>query len=409
MRIAFVVNIFPTLSETFILNQITGLLDLGHDVEIFAQVNPGEEKVHSDVEKYSLMKNTHYFNVPRKRAGCILKALYYMAANFPKHPKKILSFIKLFRYKGGILPLRLLLYAGLAFLDRQFDVIHCHFGPNGIIGSFLKEARIQGSIITMFHGYDARLGLDRGTDIYRHLFQSGSCILANSDYIYKILLSFTNRSVKIVYHPVGVDINRFRCEDKEVSVDRPDVINIITVARLVEEKGIRYGIEAISELLQKKTGVALRYDIVGDGPLRQCLSDMVKRLDLSNVVSFAGALDQDEVIAHMRNSHIFLLPSIAEASPVVLLEAQAMGLPVVATKVGGISQSVVAGKSAFLVAEKDKVALAERLEYLIDRPELWAEIGKCGRSFVERHYNIEQLNKRLIEIYESAINRGRQT
>jgi len=60
MKIAFIVNEFPTLSETFILNQITGLLDLGHEVEIFAEFNPGEKKVHSDVEKYRLMERVHY-------------------------------------------------------------------------------------------------------------------------------------------------------------------------------------------------------------------------------------------------------------------------------------------------------------------------------------------------------------
>ena len=82
MKIAIIVGGFPTLSETFILNQITGLLDMGHDVEIFAQFNPKDKKVHSDVEKYRLMERVHYTSIPYNKVKRILKAIFLIIKNF---------------------------------------------------------------------------------------------------------------------------------------------------------------------------------------------------------------------------------------------------------------------------------------------------------------------------------------
>ena len=84
MKIAFIVGGFPTLSETFILNQITGLLDLGYDVEIFAQTNPKEKKVHSDIERYHLMERVHYFIMPSNKIKRILKAIYLIIKNLDR-------------------------------------------------------------------------------------------------------------------------------------------------------------------------------------------------------------------------------------------------------------------------------------------------------------------------------------
>ena len=91
MKIAFIVSEFPILSETFVLNQITGLLNLGHEVEIFAKKNPKERKVHSDIEKYQLIKRVQYFGMPRSRIKRIVIAIFLIIRNFYKSPFKILN------------------------------------------------------------------------------------------------------------------------------------------------------------------------------------------------------------------------------------------------------------------------------------------------------------------------------
>ena len=153
MKIAFIIGGFPTLSETFILNQITGLLYMGHDVEIFAYNNPKERKVHPDVKKYCLMERVHYSDIPQNKIIRILKAVYLIIINFHKSPIKILKSLNVFKYGKTALSLELL-YALIPFLDKKFDIIHCHYGPNGILGVYLKEIGAEGKVITTFHGYD---------------------------------------------------------------------------------------------------------------------------------------------------------------------------------------------------------------------------------------------------------------
>ena len=122
-----------------------------------------------------------------------------------------------------------------------------------------------------------------------------------------------------------------------------------------------------------------------------------------------GALEQDEYLKIYQEARIFVLPSVTaskgdeEGTPVVLMEAQATGLPVISTFHSGIPEVVIHGKSGFLVPEKDVDALAERLEYLIEHPEIWPEMGKEGRKFVEKKYDIKKLNQQLVEIYQDLL------
>ena len=146
MKIAFIVDGFPKLSETFILNQITGLLDLGHEVEIFARYHSNEEKVHSDVKKYRLMERVHYFDMPHNKIKRVLKAIFLIITNFHKNPLKISKSLNVFKYGKEALSLWLF-YLIIPFLDKDFDIIQCHFGPNGNMGAYLKQMGFKGKIL----------------------------------------------------------------------------------------------------------------------------------------------------------------------------------------------------------------------------------------------------------------------
>lgn len=402
MKIAFIVGRFPKLSETFILNQITGLLDLGNDVEIFASSNPDEEEVHSDILEYKLMEKVHYFEMPNNMAKRFLKAIYLIITNFHKNPLEILGSLNFFKYGKYALSLRLL-FTYISFLDKDFDIIQCHFGPNGNIGAYLKQIGIKGKLVTMFHGCDIRLGKNKGGKFYNQLFEFGDCFLAISDYNYKNLIRFGLDPQKIIYHSVGIDINKFPYRWQSNVVGYHVTIIILTVARLVEEKGYQYGIQAISKLLKNHPELKLEYHIVGDGPLDEHLRKQVKELNLDKIVQFHGPMEQEDVIKIMQKAHIFLLPSIAEALPVVLMEAQAVGLPIIATNVGSVSQMIINGESGFLVPDRDVNALEDKLYTLISHPEMWLDMGKSGRKIVEEKYNVIELNLRLLEIYQNLI------
>src|SRR4030065_356569 len=99
----------------------------------------------------------------------------------------------------------------------------------------------------------------------------------------------------------------------------------------------------------------------------------------------------------------------SEGLPVVLLEAQAVGLPIISSLHGGIPEGVLDSKSGFLVPEKDVDALAKKIEYLIEHPELWPDMGRYGRKFVEERYDIQKLNQRLVKIYKALLTNDTST
>ncbi|MDA2918274.1 glycosyltransferase [Desulfobacterota bacterium AH_259_B03_O07] len=402
MKIAFIVTYFPKLSHTFILNQITGLLDLGHDIKIFAELNPKESKVHSDVEKYNLLSRVQYYGMPQNILIRLLKASYLVIANFHRSPIKLLRSLNFFKHGKDALSLKLL-YILIPFLSEQFDIIQCHFGHCGNLGAFLKQIDIKGKLVTMFHGYDIRLVTTKGENFYRDLFKVGDCFLAISNYNYENLILFGLNPKKIIYHTVGINLNKFYFQYQTNSIKPPNTIKLITVARLVEEKGLSYGIRAINNFHKRNPDIKLQYNIVGEGESEGDLKKLVKQLDLEEVVNLIGPMDQEGIIREMRQAHIFLLPSIAEALPVVLMEAQAVGLPVIATSVGSVSQIVIDGKSGFLVPAREVDSIVKRLEYIIEHPELWSVMGRFGRKLVEERYDIRKLNQRLEKIFAALL------
>ncbi|MBN1639412.1 MAG: glycosyltransferase [Ignavibacteriales bacterium] len=401
MKIAFIVNQFPSLSQTFILNQITGLIDLGCDVQIFASTNSNDKQVHSDVKKYNLMEKVNYLTFPNSKIKRFSEAVYLITINVYKNPFKILKALNIFKYGKKASSLSLL-YILIPFLNKKYDILQCHFGSNGNMGAFLKQIGIEGKLVTMFHGYDIREGAEKGKEIYKQIINYGDCFLAISDYNYKNLVRFGFDKEKIIFHPVGIEIDKFPFKWQEKSKISTPIV-VLTVARLVEEKGLKYSIMAINEILKKNPYLALRYYIIGEGPLKESLKKLIRELELGDVIKCLGAMNQVEVAKEMVKAHIFLLPSIAEALPLVLMEAQAIGLPAIATNVGSVDEVVIDQKSGFIVPARDVDALAKKLEYLIEHPGLWPKMGRYGRKFIEENYNIKKLNQRLLEIYQNLI------
>ena len=205
---------------------------------------------------------------------------------------------------------------------------------------------------------------------------------------------------------MGIDCQKFTFTPRQPHPDGQ--IRLVTIARLVEKKGIEYSIRAVAKLSQIDPN--LKYNIVGDGELRESLECLIQELDVGDTIKLLGWKDSKEIIKILNSAHIFLAPSVTshngelEGIPVVLMEAMAMGLPVVSTQHSGIPELVEDGVSGFLVPERDSEALAEKINYLIQHPDIWVQMGKEGRLQVEKFHNIDRLNERLIEIYQKLEN-----
>ena len=400
LKIAVVVNTFPSVSETFILNQITGLLDRGHSVDIVASRVRRNVVLHPDVRRYNLLSRTHTIHTPAGLFKRSVRAAGLIIACLPRDPR-LLRTLDVFHYGRPALTLRPL-YTSIPFLTR-YDVVHCQYGPNGeAVGALVKRLGFQQRLVTTFHRYDLRLAEEQGSTIFEELRRQGDCFLSISSHTREALLRLGFDPAKIVYHPVGIDTRLFLPSDRAASRSSRQV-RIATVARLVPQKDLHTGIRAIARLVRTVPGLQVRYDIVGGGPLRDELTQLAEALGLGGVVHFHGPLPQDRVVEILGLSDIFLLPSRDEVLPVSLMEAQAMGLPAIASAVAATAEIVLDGRSGFLVPPGDPDAIAAKLQLLIEHPERRGEFGLRGRRHIVAHFDIDILNDRLVEIYRRVV------
>jgi colanic acid/amylovoran biosynthesis glycosyltransferase len=400
MKITFLVSRFPEISEQFIINQVIGLIDAGVDVRVLSIHRPSDTKKHSTVEEYRLRDRTEYIGVPESfllRAVLALPLALYLVFAAPR------AFLRCFdrRYTTGTLSLKLLfLLARLR--GKKINLLHTHFGPNGILGAYLKDVGIAEKLVATFHGADInKYPKKHGRNAYARLFAAADLLTANTNFTKGRITDHGCPAGKIEILPVGLVMRDFIVPKQSLSSGTPPVI--LTVGRLVEKKGHRYALEAAAML--KARGIVFRYIIAGDGPLRRELEGITADLGLRDRVEFTGLMNNEEIKDLYGKGAVFVLPSVTaadgdmEGQGLVLQEAQAIGLPVVTTLHNGIPDGVLDGRSGYLVPEKDPNALADKIEKLLNDRELREKMGREGRLFVEKNYDIPLLTVRLLDAY----------
>jgi colanic acid/amylovoran biosynthesis glycosyltransferase len=406
MRIAFILDSFPAVSETFILSQIVGLFERGHEVQIIAdRPSPYPTKVHSDVERLRLIEHTQYRQpTPATWEARLQSGAFRLMRWGLRDPKSIRDSLNFFRYGRQALTLSLLhRWFPADKPERDYDIIHSHFGPNGQQAIVMRKVgALRAPIITTFYGYDiSRYVQQHGSHVYKHLFADGDLFTCPSEFVRKRLIALGCPAEKVQTFKLGTDLKAFSF--KERVVDSNGTIRLVSVARLTEKKGLEYSIRAAAKLGQRFKG--LEYNIIGDGDLRPELTQLIHALGVGATVHLLGPKTREEVKALLGQSHVFVLPSVEsrdgdiEGLPLALQEAQAVGLPVVCTRHSGNPEGILDGKSGFLVPERDVDALAECLAAVISRPETWPEMGRQGRAFVEAEHELDKRNDALVELY----------
>jgi colanic acid/amylovoran biosynthesis glycosyltransferase len=408
MRIAFLVHRFPELSETFIVNQATGLIEAGHEVDVYAARAGKGSKVHADIHRYRLLERTHYWSMPRSYLVRSIKAVGVIGRTW-RRPDVLLRALDVRGRGRQALSLGVLYTSATVLKQRKaYDIVHCQFGTLGRTALALQDVGVtDGRLVVSFRGSDLTSGgRDRS---YEEMFQRGHLFLPVCERLRQQLISRGCDAQKIRVHHSGIKLSRFAYTGRRPAVSGPT--RLLTIARLVEKKGVAYAIEAIGRL--KASGRDVHYTVAGDGPQRSDLDRMIDELDLGEQVKLVGPKSQEEVIALLQDAHLFVTPSVTAASgdqegiPNVLKEAMAMGIPVVSTRHSGIPELVQDGVSGLLAPERDSEALAERLACLIDHPEKWAAMGRAGRQHVESEFDSDKLNKELVDLYLQVISNDR--
>jgi colanic acid/amylovoran biosynthesis glycosyltransferase len=187
-------------------------------------------------------------------------------------------------------------------------------------------------------------------------------------------------------------------------------IKILFAGRFTEKKGLIYALRAVHEIWKKRQDFQFR--IVGGGELADNFKGFVREHNLEDCIKFLGMLNYSEYVNEMDRADIFLHPSVVAANgdteggaPTVILEAQAMGMPVVSTYHADIPNITLPGKSALLVPEKEVNGLTDALLHLFEHPEKWEEMGRSGREHVEKYHNIEHEVLELEEKYFRLLDR----
>lgn len=409
MRIAFVVWRFPVISEPFILNQICGLIDRGHDVQIYALNGAPDKKgkVHELVERYDLMSRAHLVDrLPE--TGQLQHVIKHFSGPALRHPLAALKVLS--RARHAVTPLKMLNRAAMLLQAGSFDVVHCQFGSLALpILEFRKAGLMHGRLVTHFRGIDiSSFVRENGADVYDEVFSQSDYFLANCAFFKDKAVALGCPETRIAAHGSGIDLSAFPF--RPIPRIENGRVDLISAGRLVEKKGLSYALLAVARLV--RMGRSVHYAIIGDGPERERLEVLADELGISDHVTFHGWRTHTEISALLAKAHIFLAPCQTAAdgnqdAPVnTLKEAMAIGLPVIASHHGGIPELVEDGVSGTLVPERDAEALATAIDQMLKTPENWGRIAHEGRAAVERLYDMNRLNDDLALLYKGLVTSG---
>lgn len=394
---------FPQLSETFIVNQIVLAVRMGYDVKILTgEFNDISQNADTQLfEEFNLRDKIiiEDFGIPQPKFKRILKALGMLI-------KDIFLFPYLFKYykysaKKGLLPLYEFFFYK-AF--RNYETIHIQYGTNKHPVDLLKMiGYLKGQIIVSFHGHDLYFPINKlipNDGYYDVLFKEADFLVANTPFLKDKLLNLGAPEDKIEIIPVPVDTSIYHPND---FLNKRQIIKLVTVGRLDELKGQRYGIQAVNLLLEK--GFSVEYTIAGTGINREKLEEQIHELGITSHVFLVGKVLPDQIAQLLSNSDIFLMTSVTnsegmeESQGLVTAEAQSCGLPIIAFDTGGVKFTMTDGETGFLCKEKDIYCYAEKIERLIKNGNLRKKMGKNAHKFIEREYSVNSVLNKWRRIY----------
>lgn len=400
MRIAYLINRYPAASHSFIRREIEAIEALGLQVARFS-VRPVDASQLPDVRDQAERAKTTVL-LEAGAFALIFSGLRYIVtapgpslrglrAAFVHCSWKPTEFIRRSAYfaEAALLALRI--------RARRIAHIHAHFGTNS--ATVARVASILTGVPYSFtvHGpdeFDAPLALDLAGKVRDSAF----CV-AISSYGRSQLMRWSAFGdwPKIAVVRCGVDASFLQ---NVATVEQPAEPHLCTVARLSAQKGIPLLLDAAAELTRR--GRRFHLTIVGDGEMHVDVRAIIARHDIGDCVTLAGLAASEEVIGHLQRSRAMVLPSFAEGLPVVIMEALALGRPVIASAIAGTPE-LVDDDCGWLVPAGSVDKLVEAMECAIGAsPEDLARMGKIGRDRVERYHNAAENGKALAALFRGG-------
>lgn len=397
--VGYVLRKFPVLSETFILNEILALEARGVEVHIFPLAPTRDPRFHEGVTR---MKATMHYVPGAADWRTLLRHARRLAARDPAaYRRRLLSVLRTGR---PMLLWRFLQASWVADRARRLGVchLHAHFANRPATVAQQASALIGIPFSFTAHAFDIYREVDHR--VLARKMRDARFTVTVSRYNVEFLKTVGNGSAsRIELIRNGIDLTRFRPARRPP--DGP--FSILTVARLVEKKGLALLVEACRDLRDR--GLDFRCEIVGKGGQRAQLERLIREWDLSGQVTLAGPLPQQEIVDRYHRAHVLVLPCIVgedgnrDGLPVSIVEALACGLPVVSTDVTGIPEAVRDGDNGVIVPSGDVAALTAAIERLMLDRDLLGRLAATARTSVEAEFDERRTAARLHAILEEAV------
>lgn len=400
-RVAYVVVMFPCYSETFVLREIRELVRRGVDVTILSLRAFSEGTVEAGAR--GLMSRTLY-----SRYLCSLPLLRAHRYYLFHRPAAYLGTVATLASRLFLHPWQLIKNAGVflksvyfarALQTGKIQHVHAHFANYPATSAYVIS-RLTGIPFTMTaHAHDIfqnQILLSTKLKLAKRLFAVSGY---NRDFILKKCPGVPAEKIEVLHS--GVDLSCAHFPRRA----RSEGGMILSLGRMVAIKGFDTLVRTVAILRGKVA--PLKCVIVGEGPLRRELDRLIAALGLGGVVELPGRLTDEEVSGLMERCEIFVLPSrradkgsgVMDGIPGSLMEAMALGIPVISCPVSGIPELVIDGETGLLVPPGDEKGLAGAIARLLGSDEMRKRLGRAGREKVAREFEITRTVDRLMEVF----------
>jgi colanic acid/amylovoran biosynthesis glycosyltransferase len=303
---------------------------------------------------------------------------------------------------------------GMFFIAKttryNIDIFHAHMGFEG--ARWLKMVmNSKKPLITSFYGQDvSKLGKqDYWLKRYKSLFEYGKFFLAEGPYLKKQLIDIGCPENKVIIQKLGISINQYPVKDYSIANKRMIILQVSTFR---EKKGIKYSLEAIKLLHEDK--IDFEFRLIGGADNEKAyneIQELILKNGIEDKVKLLGKMTHSEVIKEMVSADIFLHPSVTALDgdneggvPVGIIEASAVGLPVVSSYHADIPEVIINKVTGLLSTEKNSYQIYKNLLALINDQNCRMQFGIAAREHMIKNYNLRDQIIKLIEIYKKVIN-----
>jgi len=400
MRIAYFTNQYPAVSHTFIRREIRALEAQGTIVVRYALRKGSQELV--DQEDWAELKKTCY--VLEIGIGALIQCLIFTLLRQPAAVAKIVWLAIKVGWRSDRGVLRHFAYVVeatvLAHWCRRDAIqhLHAHFGTNPTVVAMLASQLADISYSFTAHGSEEfekapMLSLDE------KLLRAEFAVCVSSfgkSQLMRWCPPELWRKVEVVH--CGVDTSYLDSPIQKPSSAR----RFVCAGRLGEHKAQLVLVAAAVRL--HNAGIDFEVVLVGDGPMRPLVEEAIRQAGLENKITITGWVSGERVKAEIIAGRVFVLPSFSENMPVVIMEAMALGRPVISTYIAGIPEMVQPGHTGWLVPAGDDRALAEAMrDALAASDSELAIMGAAARSYIIDNHDVGKETKKLSLLFENSV------